>query len=122
MGRLSAKQAGVREKAEKVARKLDTMGVSSTRLSESIELMKSIEKDLADGRYEDAARKRREALSKMRSAFSDVDQSTAAEISRARDLPPQMRGELLQSAEEAYPPGYEGLLKSYYKSLSTGDK
>ncbi len=122
MGRLSAKQAGVREKAEKVARKLDTMGVSSTRLSESIELMKSIEKDLADGRYEDAARKRREALSKMRSAFSDVDQATAAEISRARDLPPQLRGELLQSAEEAYPPGYEGLLKSYYKSLSTGDK
>ena len=122
MARLSAKQAGVREKAEKVARKLDTMGVSSTRLSASIELMKSIEKDLADGRYEDAARKRREALSKMRSAFSDVDQATAAEISRARDLPPRLRGELLQSAEEAYPPGYEGLLKSYYKSLSTGDK
>ena len=38
------------------------------------------------------------------------------------DLPPQLRGELLQSSEEAYPPGYEGLLKSYYKSLSAGDK
>jgi hypothetical protein len=122
MARLSAKQAGLREKADKVARKLDTMGVSSSRLSESIELMKSIEKDIADGRYEDAARKRREALTKLRSAFSDVDHATAEEINRARDLPPQLRGELLQSAEEAYPPGYEGLLKSYYKSLSTGDR
>jgi hypothetical protein len=122
MGRLAAKQTGVREKAEKVARKLDTMGVSSSRLTQSIELMKSIEKDLADGKYEDAARKRREAMGKMRSAFSDVDHATAEEINRARDLSPQLRGELLQSSEEAYPPGYEGLLKSYYKSLSVGDK
>jgi ATP phosphoribosyltransferase regulatory subunit HisZ len=98
------------------------MNVSSSRLSESIELMKSVEKDLADGRYEDAARKRREALDKLRSAFSDADHATAEEVHRARDLPPELRGELLQSAEEAYPPGYEGLLKSYYKSLSTGDK
>jgi hypothetical protein len=122
MGRLAAKQTGIREKAEKVARKLDTMGVSSSRLSESVQLMKSIEKDLADGKYEDAARKRREAIGKMRSAFSDVDHATAEVINRARDLPPQLRGELLQSSEEAYPPGYEGLLKSYYKSLSAGDK
>ncbi len=65
--RLSAKQAGLREKAEKVAKKLDTTSVSATRLNESIELMKSVEKDLADGRYEDAARKRREAMDRLRS-------------------------------------------------------
>jgi hypothetical protein len=122
IGRLSEKQAGLREKAEQVARKLDTMGLSTTRLNESIELMKSVEKDLVDHRYEDAARKRREAMQKLRSAFSGMDQSTAAKIHQARDLPPQMRHELLQSADEAYPAGYEGLLKSYYKALSTAEK
>ena len=38
------------------------------------------------------------------------------------DLPEQLRKELLQSADDAYPPGYEGLLKNYYKALSTTDK
>ena len=51
-----------------------------------------------------------------------MDQSTAARIHQARDLPPQMRNELLQSADQGYPPGYEGLLKSYYKALSTAEK
>ena len=60
-----------------MAKKLDTTSVSATRLNESIELMKSVEKDLADGRYEDAARKRRDAMDKLRSAFSDVDHGTA---------------------------------------------
>jgi hypothetical protein len=122
IGRLSAKQAGLREKAEQVARKLDAAGVSTTRLNESIELMKSVEKDLVDHRYEDAARKRRDALQKLRTAFSGMDQATAARIHQARDLPPQLRNELLQSADQGYPPGYEGLLKSYYKALSTAEK
>lgn len=122
IGRLSAKQADLREKAEKVAKKLDTAGVSTTRLNESIELMKSVEKDLADHRYADAARKRREAMRKLRSAFAGMDQATAAQIHQARNLPPQMRRELLQSADQGYPPGYEGLLKSYYKALSTAEK
>jgi hypothetical protein len=51
-----------------------------------------------------------------------VDRATAAQVSRARDLPRELRDELRQSADEAYPPGYENLLKSYYKSLSAGDK
>jgi hypothetical protein len=122
IGRLSAKQAGLREKAEQVARKLDTMGVSTSRLNQSIELMKSVEKDMADHRYADAFRKRKEALEKLRGAFSGVDQSTAAQFNKARDLPPQLRNELMQSADEGYPPGYEGLLKSYYKALSTAEK
>ncbi len=66
MGRLSAKQAGLREKADQVAKKLDAVGVNTRRLNESIELMKQVEKDMADKRYDDAARKRRDALQKLR--------------------------------------------------------
>lgn len=121
MGRLSAKQAGLREKAEQVARKLDAIGINTRRLTESIELMRSVEKDLADQRYDDAARKRRDALLKLKGSFSDLDNSTAARIKRATDLPPQLRQELLQAAEEGYPTGYEGLLKNYYKALSTAE-
>ena len=59
IGRLTEKQAGLRDKAEQVAKKLETAGVANRRLNESITLMKSAEQDLRDLRYEDAARKRR---------------------------------------------------------------
>ena len=122
LGRLSAKQAGLREKAEQVAKKLDTAGVSSSRLKESINLMKGAEKDLTDRRYDDAFRKHRGALQKLRGVFTELDRTTAARIKKARDLPENLRKELLQSADDAYPPGYESLLKSYYKALSTAEK
>ena len=120
--RLSAKQAGLREQAEKVAKKLDTTSVTAVQLNESIKLMKSIEKDVADGRYEDAARKRRDAMDKLRAAFSDVNSGAAAAIRKPQTSPSGVPDGLRQSSEEAYPPGYEGLLKSYYKSLSAGEK
>jgi hypothetical protein len=122
MKRLSEKQAGLREKAEQVAHKLDTVGATTSRLNESIELMKSVEKDLADQRYGDAFRKRKDALQKLRGAFTGMDRTTATQIKKAEHLPEQMKRELLQGAEEGYPAGYEGLLKSYYKALSTKDK
>jgi hypothetical protein len=122
IGRLNSQQAGLREKAEQVAKKLDTLGLGTSRLKESIELMKSVEKDLHDQRYEDAARKRREAISKLHTAFDGLDETTSAQLSKARDLPPQMRQELLQGADEGYPAGYESLVKSYFKALSTAEK
>jgi hypothetical protein len=122
MGRLSDKQAGLREKAEQVAQQLQSLGITSKRLGESIRLMKSAETDLRDLRYEDAARKRRAALSRLQSGLKDLDQSTAVLLNRARDLPAQLRNELLQATEEGYPEGYQDLLKSYFKALSTVDK
>jgi hypothetical protein len=122
LGRLSARQAGLREKAEQVANKLDSAGIPSQRLRESIALMKESEQDLRDLRYQDAARKRRSAMNKMQSTLTSVDQSTAAQLKGARDLPPQLRSELLQAADEGYPPGYETLLKDYFKALSSAEK
>jgi hypothetical protein len=121
-GRLSEKQAGMREKMEQLAKKLDSQGVSSTRVKEGIKLLEEADKALSDKRYEDAFKKRREAMQKLRGAFGDLDGSTAAQIHKARDLPPQLRNEMLQAADAGYPAGYESLLKSYYKALSSAEK
>jgi hypothetical protein len=122
IGRLSAKQAGVREKAEQVARKLATAGIQSSRLGKGIELFKQSEKDLRDLRYQDAARKRKLALRALKGAALEIDQNSGLSLSRRRDLPPEMRNELLQGADDGYPPGYEALLKNYYKELSKVEK
>jgi hypothetical protein len=119
MGRLSEQLVGLREKAEQIARQLDGVGVTSRRLTDSIHLLKSSENDLRDLRYQDAARKRRTALNLLKSGLRGVDQTTAVELNRARQLPAQLRNELLQSAEEGYPAGYEKLLTNYFRALST---
>lgn len=121
MERLGNKQDGLRKEAQQVAKKLEAMGINNKRLDESIELLKASAKDLGNKKYDDAARKRKVALGKLQTAFKDVDQ-TSAQLSRARDLPAQLRTELLQAADEGYPPGYENLLKSYFKALSETDK
>src|SRR5262249_14895070 len=103
IGRLSAKQAGMREKMEQGARKLEGKGVSSSRLKEGIKLLEESEKDLSDRKYNDAAKKRREAMQKLRGAFDDLDDTTRTQIKSARELPADMRKDLVQSSEAAYP-------------------
>lgn len=122
MTRLGEKQAGVREKAEQVASRLDSAGVNSRRLRESIDLMKSAEEDLRDLRYEDAARKRRVALGSLKNTFAKPDENTSLNLNRAREIPAAMREELLQATDETYPEGYETLLKSYFRQLSEAGK
>ncbi len=118
MERLSQRQAGLRERAQQVAQRLEAAGVSTVRLQQAIELMRSAEEDLRDLRYEDAAAKRQVALQQLRSALEPDDRGTAAIVSRAQHLPTQLREELLQAADEAYPEGYETLVREYFKTLS----
>ena len=122
MKRLNAKQMGIREKAERIARKVDTTSVMGRRLKAAIKLMKSVETDLRDLRYEEAARKRRIAMRQLRIAFKDLDRSTTVQLHRARELPARLRRELLQSADEGYPKGYEALLQRYFRALSKAEK
>ena len=48
-----------------------------------------------------------------------MDRTTATDISQARELPADMRRDLLQSSDGGYPAGYEELLKSY--TLADGE-
>jgi hypothetical protein len=112
----------MREKMEQVARKLESQKVSTTRIREGIKLLEQADKDLKDGKYDNALKKRREAMRRLRDAYSGLDRTTAVDVSRARDLPARLRNELRQSADSAYPAGYEALLRSYYRKLSTAEK
>ena len=122
MDRLSAKQAGVREKAERVAERLDSAGLSSRRLNDSIELMKESQLGPNDLRYEDGFRKQKAALGQLKTALTQLERGPGVQLQRARELPAQLRQELLQSSDEGYPPGYESLAKSYFRALSEAEK
>ena len=121
MARLSEKQKGLKEKATQIARQLETASVRGRRLREAIRMMQQADDDLQNKRYEDAARKRRMALRQLRSTFLPVEHSTVMRRNPARELPAALRQELLQSADESYPKGYESLLESYFRALSEAE-
>ena len=122
MKRLSEKQRGLRERATQVARKLDTNSVRGRRLQQAIQLMNSIEDDLKNNKFNDAFRKQKVAVRQIREALGGVNQTTVIRLQQARDLPADLRDELLQSAGESYPKGYESLLENYYRKLSESGK
>jgi hypothetical protein len=121
MERLTAEQAQLRERAEQVAETLEKSNIKSSRLDRAIELMRESEEDLRDTRYADAARRRKVALTELRGALTGREEAAAVALSRARELPAELREELLQAADEGYPPGYETLLQDYFRALSEGD-
>ncbi len=122
MERLSEKQAGLREKAEQVAKQLETSSITGRRMGKAIDLMKRSEEDLKNLRYEDAAAKRKTALGQLRATMTNVDSANAVRINRARELPKELRQELRQSSDDGYPKGYESLLQNYFKALSETEK
>jgi hypothetical protein len=122
MKRLSEKQAGIRERAQQMAQRLESAGATTVRLNQAISLIKAAEDDLRDFRYDDAARKRAVAMGKLKAALEESRDGTSVQLSHARDLPAALRDDLLQSADERYPEGYEPLLKSYYRALSEAEK
>ncbi len=122
MERLSEKQAGLREKAEQVAKQLETSSITGRRMGKAIDLMKRSEEDLKNLRYEDAAAKRKTALGQLRATMSNVDSENAVRINRARELPKELRQELRQASDDGYPKGYESLLQNYFKALSEAEK
>ena len=91
-------------------------------MREAIRLLDSVENDLRNRKYDDAFRKRRVALRQLRDALGGVEQTTVIRLQQARDLPAELREELLQSADDSYPKGYESLLESYYRALSETEK
>ena len=54
--------------------------------------------------------------------MTEMEERTGLTFSRARDLLPALRKQILQSADEGLPAGYESLVKSYFRALSEAEK
>jgi len=118
MDRLRKNQALLREKAQRLARRLEFGGRPLGSLQRAIDLMKGVEEDYRDLRYDDAARKRKMALEALRQAGSDVDQAVDLTLQKAPHLPPEMRREIGAGSRQALPEGFEDIVGAYYEAIS----
>ncbi|MBE3069139.1 MAG: hypothetical protein IMZ66_02775, partial [Planctomycetes bacterium] len=118
MERLAKNQALLREKAQKVAREIQFGGRPLGSVQRALDLMKGVEEDYRDLRYDDAARKRKMALDAIREASSQVDQAVSLSLQKAPNLPPEMRERISAGSRQALPEGFEDIVGAYYKALS----
>lgn len=118
MTRLSESQQQLRERAQQVAKQLENAGRSSSKVNRALRLLESSEQDLRDLKYEDAARKRKTAISELKAEQNPIDEAVNLSLQKANNLPPEMRREISNGARQALPEGYEDLVGAYYKALS----
>ena len=118
MQRLAGKQAGIRNRAERVKLAFKVLNYGATDFDKLVEDMKGIEDDLKNYRYQNVLRKKRIMLKGLQTARLLL----ANRISVGRDytatLPPEVQKEIMDTAEQLLPPEYRELVRKYYESLS----
>jgi hypothetical protein len=118
MERLAQKYKMVREQAEQIVQQQAASGRPATRVQRVAELMQSAEQDVRDLRYDDAARKRRAAISDLRAEQLGVDQAVNLSLQKSRDLPADLRRQIGTQAQQTLPEGYEEMVSTYYRAIS----
>jgi hypothetical protein len=118
MDRLTEQYRMLREKAERIVNEQLGVGQPATRLHRAIDLLDDAQRSMADYRYDDAAQKRRNAISELRTEQSQIDRTISLSLQRARQLPPELRQQISAGSRQTLPEGYEQMVGEYYKAIS----
>jgi hypothetical protein len=118
---LAARQAEIRNKAEKIDAKFKVMNWPSP-FEETVKEMKLAEDDLRDGRYKNVLRRRPIILKNLKGTRMFLKDQIQVNKDYSSALPNYLQDEILDATEGGTPRGYEKLLKDYYKSISQQGK
>jgi len=121
MNRLANMQSGIREKAERVQKSLQAIGIAKRDFSEGVRLMKEVEDDMRDYRYAGITKKQRMVIRSLRRTNDEFSKDMIVWVNKAVHLPKELRDKLLDAMDESYPPEYEQPLRAYYRALSEAE-
>jgi hypothetical protein len=117
MGPLAGRQAELRNKAEKVRLNFQVMNYPTEDISEVIKVMKAVEDEALNRRYENIARIKPVLLKDLSNVKGFVGGEMRVHQERGLGLPKHMQDEITKILDEEAPQGYEELLRGYYESL-----
>lgn len=120
MARLANQQAEIRTQAERIEYGLDRRNYQSDDLSQAVELMKEMERDLGRGAGRDYGELQRRIVERLREAKKVIGAQVRSNEDTAAHLPKRMRDELESAMDEEAPAEYRDLIEDYYKNLSEG--
>ena len=120
--RLAGKQAELRNKAESISAQMQILNYHHTDMEQLIELMREIERDLQAGRYQNALRKREVVLQGLQRQKEYVGGEFKVKEDTTVNIPKDIQKEILGSVQEPAPPGWEDIVRGYYRQLISGGK
>lgn len=118
--RLAGKQAELRNKAESISAQMQVLNYHHTDMEQLIEVMRDIERDLLAGRYQNALRKREVVLQGLQRQKEYVGGEFEVKRDTTVNLPQDIQKEILGSVQEPAPPGWEEIVRGYYRQLISG--
>ncbi|MHB1556141.1 MAG: hypothetical protein ACYC61_01545 [Isosphaeraceae bacterium] len=118
LGRLAAKQAQLRNRAEGVDLRFQVLKYHHIDLKKTIQAMASVEGDLKAGRYRDALRRRDILLDGLGQARTFLSGESLVRRDQTPNLPADIQKEILGSMREPSPRGWEDLNRHYFERLA----
>jgi len=118
LGRLSQKQAALRNKAEKINLAFEVKNYKNFKLPEVIRAMRRTEDDLTNFRYQNALRRKDVVIDGLRGTKMLVDGKIAVQEDTSPSMPRQVRDDIADAMQGEMPKGFRDLLKKYYENLS----
>ncbi len=118
MGRLSQKQAALRNKAEKINLALKVKNYKNFKLLDSIRMMRRIEDDLGNYRYRNAFRRKNVILEGLKTSRVLLGGQIAVQEDTTPNMPREVQDDIADAMQNELPRGYKDLLKQYYENLS----
>ena len=118
MQRLAGRQASLRNKAESIDLQFKIANFHHTDMGKMIDTMAQIERDLKAGRYKNALRQRKT----LARGLGNVKQYVRGEFHLRQDttsnLPTDIQKEILGTADDPSPAGWEQMNRDYFRRLS----
>jgi hypothetical protein len=116
MERLRGAQASLRNRAERIAVRLQARAFPDEDIRLTLSQLRALEGDLKDGRYRNVARRRDIVLEGLDRARSFVEGTARVELDESKFLG-GVDPEIGSGAGEVDPPGYAELLRAYRERI-----
>jgi len=118
LGRLAARQAILRNRAERIDLNYRAAGLGRFKLDEVVRLFRRVERDLADYRYQTVLRRKRVVLDALNSAYLAAAGQAQIHRETGPALPKRVLDDIADARSLPLPAAYKELLTKYYERLS----
>jgi hypothetical protein len=118
MNRLAGKQADLRNRAEKVKVALERRRYPTGPIDNVIRQMTQMETALRSGRVREVTRMRKVIIKDVQDTRAYFAGETRVSRDTTANLPPKLRGQIMDAMDDPSPKAYETLLKAYFEKLA----
>ncbi|MCX7702741.1 MAG: hypothetical protein N2234_01370 [Planctomycetota bacterium] len=116
--RLASKQADIAQKAERLSRNFNKMGVDASGVEDAAGQMRAASEALRNGELNEFVQKKQLAVDRLKEQQAVVASEVRARQERLGAIPKDLREEIMNAIKEKMADEYKELLKAYYKNIA----